>query len=108
MKTPDAMRPLIIALHLDYWNQFYDGTKTVEYRLYGPRWNERTCQPGRKAVLSAGYSKRRRITMRIGAFATVPYAAAPPEARAIYWKHPRKNIACIQLEPIARERSGHA
>lgn len=57
--------PLFLPLKSQYFNAFAEGTKTVEYRLYGPRWNERTCYPGRPVVLSCGYGKSRRLTGRV-------------------------------------------
>lgn len=60
--------PLFIALKTEYYNAFDDGTKPYELRLYGPRWNERTCPPGRRVVLSKGYGKRNRLHGTITAF----------------------------------------
>lgn len=99
MKQTKSTRPLLIALHTDYFVQFKTGTKTREYRLYGPRWNERTCYPGRPAVVRAGYSSHHQLRMQIIGFCVLPFNQAPDEARAIYYKHPTKKIACIHLAP---------
>jgi len=48
------MKPLFIPLKGEYFDQFQAGTKDTEYRVYGPRWNERTCAVGREVVLSRG------------------------------------------------------
>lgn len=48
------MKPLFLPLKTEYWQQFRDGTKSDELRLYGPRWNERTCAVGRSITLSRG------------------------------------------------------
>jgi len=56
------MTALFIPLKTVYFEAFKAGTKTVEYRQYGPRWNERTCAVGRPVVLSKGYGKRERLT----------------------------------------------
>lgn len=53
--------PLFIPLKTQYYNSFCDGSKTTEYRLYGPRWNENTCQIGRSVLLSKGYGKQNRV-----------------------------------------------
>lgn len=53
--------PLFIPLKTAYFEAFRAGTKTIEFRLYGPRWNERTCPVGRPVVLSKGYGKRDRL-----------------------------------------------
>lgn len=56
------MTALFIPLKTEYFEAFKAGTKTVEYRQYGPRWNERTCAIGRPVVLSRGYGKQQRLT----------------------------------------------
>lgn len=53
-------RPLFIPLKTEFYEAFVRGEKTSELRLYGPRWNERTCQPGRLVTLSKGYGKHSR------------------------------------------------
>ncbi len=58
-------KPLFIPLKGIYYDAFEAGVKTVEYRAYGPRWNERTCYPGRKAILSRGYGKQRRMQLTV-------------------------------------------
>lgn len=55
------MKPLFIPLKAEFFNAFKRGEKTVEYRVYGPRWNEKTCVIGRTVVLSYGYGKKRRL-----------------------------------------------
>ena len=52
--------PVFIPLKTEYYEAFCDGSKTVEYRQYGPRWNERTCQIGRRVTISKGYGKQNR------------------------------------------------
>ena len=64
------MKPLFIPLKKPYFLAFADGSKRAEYRVYGPRWNERTCWPGRLATLSCGYSGAR-ISARVASFRTV-------------------------------------
>lgn len=61
-------KPLFIPLKTAYYEQFKDGTKTIEYRKYSPRWNERTCRVGRWVTLSRGYGTRERMPGRITAF----------------------------------------
>jgi len=55
-------KPLFIPLKREFFEAFKNGTKTEEYRIYGPRWNEKTCRSGRKVVLSLGYGKKHRLT----------------------------------------------
>lgn len=37
------VKPLFIPLKKEYYEAFECGEKTVEYRAYGPWWNEKTC-----------------------------------------------------------------
>ncbi len=64
----DKEKPLFIALKSEYYEQFKCGDKNTEYRLYGPRWNEKTCRVGRDVILSKGYGKKDRITGTISEF----------------------------------------
>jgi hypothetical protein len=55
------MKALFIPLKTAYFEAFARGTKTSEFRVYGARWNERTCFPGRSVVLSKGYGNAARL-----------------------------------------------
>lgn len=59
---------LFVPLKTEYYEAFRDGSKTVEYRKYGPGWNERTCRVGRLVVLSKGYGKAHRMNGVITGF----------------------------------------
>lgn len=61
-------KPLFIPLYTEFYNAFENGSKSDELRLYGPRWNEKTCAIGRAVVLSKGYGKANRMTGRIFKF----------------------------------------
>lgn len=61
-KAKDENKPLFIPLTAKYYDQYEAGEKSEELRLYGPRWNEKTCQPGRRVILSRGYGKKHRMT----------------------------------------------
>ena len=61
MTTQTTEKPLFIPLRTHWFNEFALGNKTHEYRLYGSRWNEKTCRVGRKAILSRGYGKQERL-----------------------------------------------
>lgn len=54
-------KPLFVPLKTEYYEAFECGDKTIEYRAYGPRWNERTCWVGRPVTISCGYGKKRRL-----------------------------------------------
>jgi hypothetical protein len=62
------MKPLFVPLNTEYFEAFADGSKREELRLYGPRWNEDTCKPGREVVLSKGDGKHARLKGRIWKF----------------------------------------
>lgn len=64
------MKPLFIPLKRRWFEEFERGTKTFEFRTYGPRWNEETCAIGRRVTLSLGYGKHRRLHGVINAFYT--------------------------------------
>jgi hypothetical protein len=55
------MKNLFIPLKRKYYKRFINGQKNHELRLDGPRWNNKTCYPGRKVTLSLGYSKHDRV-----------------------------------------------
>ena len=52
-------RPLFIVLRREWFEAFRIGSKTDEWRRYGPRWNENTCRIGRPVILSLGYTAMR-------------------------------------------------
>jgi hypothetical protein len=54
-------KPLFIPLKAEYYEDFNRGTKTFEFRLEGPRWNNKTCYKGRQVILSKGYGKKHRL-----------------------------------------------
>ena len=62
------MKPLFIPLKSEYYDQFLSGKKTEELRMYGARFNESTCPPGRNVILSKGYGKSNRLVGRIWKF----------------------------------------
>lgn len=88
-------KALFIPLCTEWYRQFEAGTKTTEYRSYGPRWNERTCRVGREAVLSHGYGKKNRLRRTVTGFKKIRWALAPIAACEIY---PNSDfIAAIEL-----------
>lgn len=54
-------KPLFIPLKRKYYERFINGQKQNEMRLDGPRWNDKTCFPGREVILSLGYGKYDRV-----------------------------------------------
>jgi tetrahydromethanopterin S-methyltransferase subunit F len=68
------MKPLFVPLMTEHYEAVKAGTKRIEYRLYGKRWNDRTCLVGRRITLSKGYGKGNRINGFIVGFNAV-YAA---------------------------------
>jgi hypothetical protein len=80
-------KPLFIALKTEFFEAFANGTKTAEYRVYGPRWNEKHCFPGRPVVLSKGYGKGRRLSGVVTGFRKID-AAGLPGWKACYGDNP--------------------
>ena len=62
------MKPLFIPLKTEYFEDFLKGRKTEELRLYGKRWNEKTCPVEREVILSKGYGKQARLKGKIWKF----------------------------------------
>lgn len=85
-------KPLFIPLMAKWYEAFARGEKDTEYRVYGPRWNENTCYPGRAVVLSYGYGKARRIFGIVDSFQVVGPDASPAIAEVFPGE---KKIAAI-------------
>lgn len=92
------MKPLFIPLRRQFYEGFRDRSKTWEYRVYGPRWNEKTCPPGRPAVLSLGYGKQHRTDAVVREFVKNPTPAALPGWTECYGERPGLIAACIRLD----------
>lgn len=88
------MKPLFIPLRTVWFRAFESGDKDTEYRAYGPRWNERVCFVGRKAVIAHGYGWPR-LNRTVRDFKKLPWAKAPKSARKIYPN--ASHIAAIEL-----------
>jgi len=88
------MKSLFIPLKTEWFREYESGQKTVEYRIYGARWNERACAVGRPVTLSHGYSGRR-MQAEVSGFEIISLRAAPQSARALF-PHADK-IAAISL-----------
>ncbi|WP_131667393.1 hypothetical protein [Psychrobacter pygoscelis] len=87
------MKPLFCPLKKEYFLQFKNNEKTVEYRAYGKQWNEKTCTIGRLMNLSLGYNGERILAV-ITNFTVININQAPQAAIDIY-KHKTNQIACI-------------
>lgn len=77
------MKPLFLPLRTRWFREFQAGIKTIEYRVYGPRWHEQTCTVGRPVVVSHGYSGDR-LTATIKRFRRIPLSRAPKAARELF------------------------
>jgi len=95
-------KPLFIPLRTEWFRRFEDGTKDTEYRAYGPRWNERTCRIGRRAVISHGYSGKR-IKKTVQHFEKLSRGKSPKAAQEIY--PDAEFIAAIRLRSLAGTNS---
>lgn len=97
------MTPLFIPLKGLYFDAFASGDKTTEYRLYGKRWNEHTCPPGRPVTLSRGYGKYKRLSGQVRDFLRVSLPALPQHVqeslRLLYGERAeREDIAVIGID----------
>lgn len=94
---------MFIPLKAEYYDAFLDGSKDREFRLYGPRWNERTCVPGRRVTLSRGYGKQQRRKGRVRDFRAISfYDLSPRWRRAVRLCYGRKLGRGIGRATIAR------
>ena len=59
--SAEQEKALFVPLYACWFDMFACGKKRVEFRVYGPRWNERTCRIGRLITLSRGYGKKNRL-----------------------------------------------
>ncbi len=64
---------IFIPLNTEYYEAIERGDKHCELRIYGNRWNEKTCYKGRLATISKGYGKAHRLTKEISSFCKLPF-----------------------------------
>jgi len=64
-------KALFIPLKTEWYEAFESGVKRAELRIYGNRWNERTCRIGRAVTLSKGYGVKNRIHGHVSNFEKV-------------------------------------
>jgi hypothetical protein len=97
------MKPLFIPLKAEYYDAFKDGSKTDELRLYGKRWNEKTCPAGRMVILSRGYGKKHRMFGMIWKFKKQDGetfgSTYRRELKAVYVDIDRQ-FACISIKDL--------
>ena len=89
------MKPLFCPLKREFFNQFKNGCKTTEYRIYGKRWNENTCQIGRKINLSLGCNGER-LLATITNFEIKHIDDTHIDAQTLF-KDKAEMIACISI-----------
>ena len=97
-----SVLPLFIPLRSEWYLKFRVGSKDTEYRPYGPRWNERTCWPGRPVTLSRGYGKQERLHGRIKGFALIDQAPDLDAWKSVYGDRACK-VAAITITDIDDE-----
>jgi len=92
-------KPLFIPLRGKWFDKFADGSKTVEYRPFGPRWNCGTLWKGRPVTLSRGYGKHERLHGEIVDWKVVGPSTDP----AIAEVYPQASeIAAIAIRIVPR------
>ncbi len=101
---------LFIPLKREHYSNFLAGIKTTEYRLYGPRWNEKTCPPGRPVTLSMGYGKTHRLSATVKSTEVKNRHELDGDVQdAImncYPASPSTQIFCIHLDVMTRNKQG--
>lgn len=71
-------KPLFANLNVYWFWETAGGRHPTEYRPYGPRWNERTVWPGRRAVITMAFRWPRLFTS-VESFAILD---EPPDQKA--------------------------
>ena len=92
-----SVKPLFIPLKTEFFNAFASGSKTVEFRQYGARWNEKTCSIGRAVVLSKGYGKTHRLTGVVCGFSADKDPTLTDDWRKCYGRS-EGFAACIHIK----------
>lgn len=103
------MVPLFVPLKTEWFDRFASGEKTVEWRLFGKRWNRETCIAGRAIILSKGYGKYARLHGTIERVAVVRRDAAPRAAQELFPVGDEFIAIHVHLHPqinAASDRSG--
>lgn len=90
------MSPLFIPLKTEFYEGFLRGDKREEYRVHGPRWNEKTCRIGREVILSKGYGKQNRVRGVIVGFRVDTNPQALPGWAECYGDR-HTEAACIEV-----------
>lgn len=92
------MSNLFIPLKSEFYDAFKRGEKTVEYRVYGSRWNEKTCPIGRGVTISKGYGKQNRLQGVVTGFRASREAADTDLFRSVYPNLKDPIAACIEIK----------
>ena len=77
------IKSIFVPLRTEHWKDFRDRRKSIEWRAWGARWNDRTITPGRPIILSKGYIRDRLHGVVVKA-QRVSRLLAPDAALAIY------------------------
>lgn len=67
------MKPAFIPLKKRYYEQFLDGSKTIEYRITKRQWKAKNFPVGRSVILSSGYSKKHRTEAKVSRSEECPF-----------------------------------
>jgi len=92
--------PLFIPLKAEHFDAFERGEKTTEFRVHGPRWNSKTCPPGREVILSRGYGKQSRLSAIIESAGVCPTKS--PAFVQIYGDSPDIDCWAINVKEVKK------
>lgn len=53
------IKSIFVPLRSKHWIDFRDRRKSIEWRAWGARWNDRTIIPGSTIILAKGYTRDR-------------------------------------------------
>jgi hypothetical protein len=99
-------KPLFVPLMKRWFDKFASGTKRVEYRVHGPRWNRRVCSDGRAVTLANGYGWPR-LSGRIARTVIIPPHRVPKDAREIFGNRELIRIHIDSVRELERPMLNH-
>lgn len=95
--------PLFVPLKAKHFDAFAAGQKWIEFRPYGPRWNERTCTLWRPVTLSRGYGRRHRLRGMVDGFEVSQEPTQTADWRDCYGPA-AVDVACIHIHTFETEQ----
>ena len=91
---------LEIKVFEKYFEQWIDRKKKYEMRIYGEKWNEKTCRVGKKAIIRCGSKGLSSVSGVISGFSVVEACDLPQSDQDTIkeiWGTIDLTMACIEI-----------